>query len=177
MGVKDFESKTKAKAAMHDLQRLGDQLAVLSLATLKTFDLPERLFDAYEVLSRTRGHEGTRRQKQYIGKIMRLVDAEPIQARLDLLNRSTHEAKATFKRCEMWRDKLLSEPASVDAFCAGFASAQRDVLVKLIAGALSEKAEAKPPKSSRQLFRVVTKIITGIAPKVQNDAQTDDGDE
>jgi ribosome-associated protein len=160
MGVKDFESKTQAKAAMHDLQALGDKLAALPLTTLASFDLPERLYDAFEVLTRTRGHEGTRRQKQFIGKLMRHVDPEPIAQRLAFLSQSTNEAKATFKRCETWRDKLLEEPASVDAFCAAFPNAKRDVLVRLISQAQTEKAQNKPPKHMRLLFRAVTAIIT-----------------
>jgi ribosome-associated protein len=160
MGVKDFESKTRAKAAMHDLQALGEELALLPLSTLKTFDLPERVYDAFEVLTRTRGHEGLRRQRQYIGKLMRTIEPEPIAAKLAFLSQSTNEAKATFKRCETWRDQLLDAPEQLDAFCRAFLNAKRDVLVRLISEAKSEKANNKPPKHARLLFRAVTAIIT-----------------
>lgn len=165
MGVKDFESKTQAKAAMHELQALGERLAALPLSTLKSFGLPERLYDAFEELTRTRGHEGIRRQKQFIGKLMRSVEPEPIAARLALLSQGTNAAKATFKRCEMWRDTLLAEPARVDAFCVAFPNARRETLVRLIAEANSEKEQNRPPKHARLLFRAVAAIITESSPK------------
>ncbi len=165
MGVRDYESKTKAKSASHDLQKLGKRLAELPLSTLKTFDLPEQLYDAFEELTRTRGHEGTRRQFQYIGKIMRNVDAEPIEAKFGLVMQSTAEAKAFFKRCEQWRDQMLADPSAVNGFCAGFPAAKADVLARLITEARSEITEKKPPKHSRLLFRAVQSAITDSAEK------------
>jgi ribosome-associated protein len=163
MGVKDYESKTKAKAAAHELQGLGKQLAKLSLATLRALELPERLYDAFEVLSRTRGNEGTRRQMQYIGKLMRLVDAEPIEARLGLLNNSSQESKALFKKCEVWRDDLLNPTLSENTltkFCEAFPAADAVKIREMITTSLFEKAEGKPPKHSRLLFRAVQNIVT-----------------
>jgi ribosome-associated protein len=156
----EVESKTRAKAASHASQALGERLAELPLSTLKTFNLPERLFDAFEVLTRTRGHEGLRRQKQYIGKLMRLEDPAPIEAKLAFLFQSTNDAKAQFKRCETWRDNLLADPNKLDAFCAAFPNAKREVLQRLLGEAANEKAQNKPPKHARLLFRAVTSIIT-----------------
>ncbi len=163
MGVKDYDSKTKAKAAAHELQDLGKQLAKLSLPTLRALELPERLYDAFEVLSRTRGNEGTRRQMQYIGKLMRLVDAEPIAARLGLLNNSSQASKELFKQCERWRDELLNPTLTDEAlgrFCADYATAKHDELRAMVTTALFEKTEGKPPKHARLLFRAVQNIVT-----------------
>ena len=163
MGVKDYDSKTKAKAAAHELQDLGKQLAKLSLATLRALELPERLYDAFEVLSRTKGNEGTRRQMQYIGKLMRLVDAAPIEARLGLLNNSSQESKTLFKKCEQWRDDLLNPTlteATLAKFCEAFPAAEGAKIREMVTTALFEKTEGKPPKHARLLFRAVQNIVT-----------------
>ncbi len=165
MGVKDYDSKTKAKAAAHDLQGLGKKMALLPLDKLRELELPERLYDAFEVLTRTRGHEGTRRQFQYIGKLMRGVEPAEIEAKLALWDQSSVEAKVLFKQCERWRDRLLSEETDALAvFCGAFPKADHDKLARLIAEARREAALKLPPKHARLIFRAVQSVLGGPAP-------------
>src|SRR5512145_3027220 len=72
-------SKTRLKQQSHDLQKLGQALAALSDERLAALALPERLLDALLQYRSTRSHEGRRRQLQYVGKLMREVDAEPLR--------------------------------------------------------------------------------------------------
>src|SRR5689334_5658675 len=81
--VSERPSKTQLKQQMHDLQALGQQLAELPAERLRDIELPERLRDALDEFKRTRSHEGRRRQLQFIGKLMRGVDPEPLRAALD----------------------------------------------------------------------------------------------
>src|SRR3954469_4568635 len=72
-------SKTRRKHDSHALQALGEALAELPDERLAGLPIEESLVDAVRTHTRTRSHEGRRRQMQYIGKLMRAVDAEPIR--------------------------------------------------------------------------------------------------
>ena len=73
-------SKSALKREMIALQKLGVELVKLSRDQLKKIDMPERLRDAILDAKRFTQHEAHRRQLQYIGKIMRDIDAAPLQA-------------------------------------------------------------------------------------------------
>jgi len=73
-------SKTRLKHEAHELQALGAALTELPPERLDALELAEPLRDALLEWRRTRSHEGRRRQLQYIGKLMRNVDVEPLRA-------------------------------------------------------------------------------------------------
>jgi len=75
-------SKTRRKAQMAELQSLGVALAALSAHERARLALPEALAEAIDELARMPGREAKRRQRQYIGRLMRAVDVEPIRAAL-----------------------------------------------------------------------------------------------
>ena len=72
-------SKTELKKDMEDLQKLGEELASLKPSVLEKFPLSEDLADAIKDAQRFK-NEARRRQLQYIGKLMRFEDPEPLQA-------------------------------------------------------------------------------------------------
>ena len=106
-------SKTRRKKDMHALQALGEQLVVLTAAQLAGLELPERLLDAIEHAKRITGFEARRRQMQYIGRLMREVDAAPIAARLSQLKTAAKRENARHHEVEYWRDRLLAEEAAL----------------------------------------------------------------
>jgi len=75
-------SKTQRKHEMHALQALGVDLVALDPARLASLALPEPLVDAIATARTLARHEARRRQMQYIGRLMRDVDPEPIRAAL-----------------------------------------------------------------------------------------------
>ena len=79
-------SKTQRKQQMDDLQTLGEELVELSSDRVKKIAIPENLREAVSAAQRmTRRDEARRRQMQFIGKIMRSVEVEPIRAALALV--------------------------------------------------------------------------------------------
>jgi len=72
-------SKTKRKKEMLELQQLGIALVELPESQLGTMDIAEALREAVLAAKRITAHEGKRRQLQYIGRLMRDVDPEPIR--------------------------------------------------------------------------------------------------
>lgn len=78
-------SRSAKKRASTALQKLGEQLAKLPPQKRDKLDLPPELVEALAMHDKITDHEGKRRQKQFIGRIMREVDAEDIARQLDIL--------------------------------------------------------------------------------------------
>lgn len=68
-------------------QKLGEELITLREADLKSMDLDEDLLEAVMEARGMKSHGALRRQKQYIGKLMRHIDPDPIRAALQALRR------------------------------------------------------------------------------------------
>jgi ribosome-associated protein len=152
-------SKTRRKQAMHDLQDLGEALVALDPKAVARLDLPEQLADAVAQARGITKHEGRRRQMQYIGRLMRDVDPEPLRAALAQAGGTGRAEREHFAAAEGWRDRLLAEAAAVDAFVAAHPEIDRDELVALVASAREERASGRPPHRFRALFRLVAKTI------------------
>lgn len=98
--------KTRLKEAMQELQMLGGELVELSRDQLKRINLPEELHKAILEWQRFGKHEARRRQLQYIGKLMRNIDPEPIHAGLASLRGESAVEIARMHRLE----KAAREP-------------------------------------------------------------------
>lgn len=155
----DFISKTRRKRQAHELQDLGRALSRLSLEQLARFELPENLRAAVlEVKAMTR-HEAIRRQMQYVGKMMRAIDCEPIAAQLAALHAPSHQQTALFHVAEKWRDALVEDPRAIVRFMQEFPGADSGALSKLAAQAAEERDGARSPHHYRKLFHVVSAIV------------------
>ena len=75
-------SKSARKRAAHDAQHLGEALVRLRDAELDALQLPEALSEAIRAARNITSRAAAARQRQYIGKLMRAVDVEPIRAAL-----------------------------------------------------------------------------------------------
>ncbi|MBT8102855.1 MAG: DUF615 domain-containing protein [Gammaproteobacteria bacterium] len=73
-------SKSARKREFLALQKLGEDLITLKESDLRQIGLDEELLEAVLEARQIKSHGALRRQKQYIGKIMRRVDPEPIRA-------------------------------------------------------------------------------------------------
>ena len=105
----DRPSKSERKRRSDDLQSLGEALIGLPAAELDALPLPEQLRDAVLLAQRITAHGGLYRQKQYIGKLMRKIDAEPIREAMNARRDRERVEALRFHRIEQWRDRLLSE--------------------------------------------------------------------
>lgn len=78
----DRPSKSQRKREMHALQEIGKILVELPSPQLAKIPMPEELAEAVKTARAIKSHEAKRRQLQYIGKLMREIDPEPIQKAL-----------------------------------------------------------------------------------------------
>jgi ribosome-associated protein len=152
-------SKTRRKHDMHALQELGVALVDLDAKRLATLDLPEALVDAIALARKVTQHEARRRQMQYIGRLMRDVDAAPIRDALAAWAEGPQRERARFVALERWRDRVLDEPDGLQAFVAEHPGAPREALAALVADARTERARGAPPRKARALFRELKRIL------------------
>jgi ribosome-associated protein len=148
-------SKTEMKQDMEALQKLGEELVELKPAVLDKFPLNEDLRDAIADAQRFK-NEARRRQLQYIGKLMRTEDPEPIQAALDKVRNKHSQATAELHKLEQLRDRVIEEGNSAIADVIElYPTADRQRLRQLARQAKKEKQGNKPPKAFREIFQTL----------------------
>ncbi len=166
-------SKTKLKAEADALQVLGVKLVALPKDKLAKLNLPESLSDAIQEAKRLTANGAIRRQKQYIGSLMRDIDTAQI---VDQLHRweGKHTAEnAHFHMLERWRDRMIESAEVVAEWMKLHPRTDSQQLRTLIRNVHRELLANKPPKSSRELFKLIREI-TEADTKSSEEAIIDD---
>lgn len=157
-------SKSARKRDMHALQALGEALVALPAARRARLVLPEALGDAVDEYLRTRSHEGRRRQMQFIGKLMRQVDPEPIARAVAEAKLGQAADSLALHEAEAWRERLLAPGDALTEWLTAHPGSDAQQLRSLIRAA-RKAAEAPPPpgtppgvklrasKTHRELFQ------------------------
>ncbi|MEZ8286767.1 ribosome biogenesis factor YjgA [Vibrio splendidus] len=154
-------SKTEMKTDMDALQKLGEELVELKPSILDKFPLSEDLAQAIKDAQRFK-NEAKRRQLQYIGKVMRNVDPEPIQAALDKIRNKHSQATVELHKLEQLRDRVVAEgDAAISDVMEMYPEADRQRLRQLARQANKEKSANKPAKSSREIFQILKELKLG----------------
>ena len=152
-------SKSARKREAAALQELGVQLSALPDQEIKALDLPDSLFVALRDLRRLPSHGAQVRQRQYIGKLMRNIDPEPVLAKL-AERKQRHDLEIrSFQQIERWRDRLLSEPAAAAELLQEYPRADRATLIKLLDKAERERLEQRSPAGARELFAFLRQLL------------------
>lgn len=152
-------SKTKVKQQMLELQGIGAELVALGKDQLAQLDLPETLRDAIHEMRRINKFGAQRRQMQYIGRLMREVDPEPIVARLNAWKGYSQQHTAHLHQLERWRDRLLESDGALTELLAAHPQTDVQRLRALIRNAQKEQESGKPPKNYREIFQVLKEIL------------------
>ena len=151
-------SKTRRKKQMLELQELGSQLAELPEAQVAAMALEPALEQAVLEARRMKSHEAKRRQLQYIGRLMREVDAEPIRARLAAIEGHSAQATARHRRLEAWRERLLADDQALTELATQYPQSDIQAVRTLIRNSRKEQKQGKPPRAYRELFRLLKAI-------------------
>lgn len=170
-------SKTKRKAAMDELQDIGVRLIELPKDKLAKLDLPETLLDAIKEAKRITANGASRRQRQYIGSLMRNVDVAPILEQFEKWDGKNNEENAYFHRLENWRSRLIAEDNALAEFMSEHPNVDTQQMRTLIRNAQREQAQNKPPKSSRELFKLLREITSGESPDGESEDEGGNNDE
>lgn len=159
--LEEGPSKSAVKRQMHALQDLGKTLSELNdrqLAQLPIED--DKLLEALRETRRIRSKNALKRHLQYVGKLMRDVDPEPIEAALEAMRRPAREANALFHQLESMRDEVLQSGVDgVESVLARWPQADRQQLRQLVLQHQRETSRGKPPAASRKLFRYLRELL------------------
>ena len=132
-------SKSEIKRDAEQLKKLGAKLVELTPTNLEKIPLDETLLDAVELAQRLQ-KEDKSRQLQYIGKLLRNIDVEPIQEALDKLENKHNQQQVILHKLELLRDELIDkgDDALTDLFNS-YPQSDRQYLRNLILSAQKEK--------------------------------------
>jgi ribosome-associated protein len=127
---------------------------------LEQLPLPEILRDAVSNARRFTSHGASLRQRQYIGRLMRKLDAAPIRAAIEARRRDEQAAARRFRRIESWRDRLLFEPENaITQLREELPAADIERVRKLLAQAADESRQGRAPRAARLLFQYLRELM------------------
>jgi ribosome-associated protein len=155
-------SKTRLKQQSLELQELGRALSELPADRLHALDLPERLLAAITEFRRTRSHEGRRRQLQYVGKLMRGVDPEPLRAAVAAFSLGSAVNALQLHEAERWRVELVADDAAITRWKEAFPDSDVQRLRALVRAARRDESAAPGQRHGRgwrELFQFVKPYV------------------
>jgi ribosome-associated protein len=156
-------TKSELKRQAHAVQALADRLVGAPADLVDGLGLPDRLADAIALARRIGGGGALLRQRQYVAKLMRGLDLEPLRAALDSAAEAARLEAARFRRAERWRDRLVEGgEAAIAEFSAEY-PIDREELARLAGQARAERRDGKAAGAGRRLFRLVQDALAGVA--------------
>ena len=160
-------SKTDLKKHSDRLQQLGESLLTLRQGLMDKLNLPDKLLDAVAEAKRITNFEGRRRQMQFIGKLMRKLDDDTVQAietALEVQHQGSVAETQRLHLAEQWRDRLIAHDDALQAWLELDPDADLQHLRSLIRQARKD-AQAQPTerpgearrqgRSYRDIFQIV----------------------
>lgn len=153
-GEPEPPSKGELKRRAHSVQELADRLVEAPESTLDALGLPDSLHDAVLLARRISGGSALVRQKQYVAKLMRRIDVEPLRAALESRDAERRLEARRFQRAERWRDRIVAEgAAAVEELLQELPQLDAPAFRALAEEARLEDGSGRPPRARRELFR------------------------
>jgi ribosome-associated protein len=157
---------------------------------LKDLDIPERLRDALDAWKKTKSFEGKRRQMQFIGKVMRGVDAEPLREAVAAFQLGHARNALALHQAERWRAELLAESDkdALNRWVEAYPGTDLQQLRTLIRNARKDAAlepEKRSGRAYREIFQYIKQVmesqvavpVTGVRAGEVGIDDADDADE
>lgn len=151
-------SKTKQKKQMEELQNIGKALVDLPKDVLKKLDLPESLRNEVLDAKNIAQNGAKRRQLQFIGKIMRKIEVEPIRAQLEQLKQPSAREVKFLHATESWREKIINSDNGYKEFINIYPTADSSKLEELISSCRGP-TNSKSKSSYRRLFKLIASCL------------------
>ena len=168
----DAMSRTDEKKESLALQKLGEDLLTLRPDFMARLDLSEKLKDAVVEAKRITNFEGKRRQMQFIGKQMRLLEETQVKAIKSMLTEQ-HSGSASetlaLHLAQTWRDRLIADDDAFGEWILQFPQSDSQQLRALIRQARKDAKPEKPEKSGgavrhgrayRDIFQMVRAALS-----------------
>lgn len=150
-------SKTDLKRESEELQKLGEELMGLRADLLAPLALPDKLLDAMAEARKITNFEGKRRQMQFVGKLMRKLEEDTLQAAraaLQVQRQGSAADTLALHQAEQWRDALIEDDEALSRWITAFPETDTQQLRALIRQA---RKDAKPADNAA--------VSQGLAPR------------
>ncbi len=169
-------SRTDLKRESTELQKLGEELLNLRADLMTKLDLPDKLVEALAEAKRITNFEGKRRQMQFVGKLMRQLDPEVLEAaRAALVEQHMPSARETalLHTAEQWRDRLIASDDALAQWIADFPQTDTQQLRALVRQARKDAAPAdkaavsqglapRQGRAYREVFQLVREMLVSV---------------
>ena len=164
--IDEEKSKSQLKREAEAKQKLAEVLVNMTDANLSKMPLDDALLDAVtEARKINRKKDGFRRQLQFLGKLMRSRDTQPIEHAVNLLDSQHAQANAHFHLLEHWRDTIVKQGLSargddvIETLVADYPALERQKLRQLQRKAVKQHNDNAAPSASRELFKYLKDTI------------------
>ncbi len=156
-------SRSEKRKKAEDLQALGERLMELTEEKIKSLELPEDLEEAIIFAKSIDSRGALRRQKQFIGKLMRKIDPKPIETVMRILDSAKDAEKRSFHRLEKWRDRLVNGDKKVlGEIMEKYPDCEEEKIADLTRQAQKEAEAEKPPRAARKLFKYLRQLMETV---------------
>ncbi len=174
-------SKTDLKRESTELQKLGQSLMTLRRDLFEGLQLPDKLVDALAEAGRITNFEGKRRQMQYVGKQMRLLDEDQVAAirtALETQQKGSAQETLALHLAERWRDDLIERDEAVGEWLTQYPGTDSQQLRALVrqarkdrpapdAAAVSKGLAPRQGRAYREIFQLVREQMAQAAGTAQ----------
>ncbi|WP_428332133.1 ribosome biogenesis factor YjgA [Novosphingobium sp.] len=152
----DLQTLSEMKEGAESVQELGAQIVALSARQLQKIPLEGALQDAIMEARRLTGGEAKRRQIQFIGRLMRSIDAEPLRLAVAALRFPDPQVAAQQRQVQQWVERFLNEgAAAIDGFLQVANVADRTQLSQVVRQARKDHATQKAARAQLQLSKYI----------------------
>jgi ribosome-associated protein len=165
------QSRTDLKRESTELQKLGSDLLDLRSDLLARLALSDKFKDALADAKRITNFEGKRRQMQFIGKLMRLLEPEVLEDVKKALDEQANGSAADnliLHQSEIWRDRLIADEEAAEQWIMKNPGTDTQQLRALIRQARKDAVPEKPGaavrhgRAYREIFLLVREAMTTI---------------
>lgn len=155
-------SRSQRRRDALEIKSLAARLIELAPSRFARLPLDDALRSAVAEARRIRSNVARKRQLQFVAKLLRRIDAEPIRQALGAMEVDARQITARQHRAEAWRDHLLDGgDIALGELLQQRRSADAQAIRQLIRSARAESARGKPPAAARVLFRVLRDMDAG----------------
>lgn len=153
-------NKTQIKKDMAALFALSEEMSELSVTQLKYLELPENIHKAVVEVSGM-PHKGARKRLlKFITGQLHKIEVEPVLEKLARMKSKSAHAVREHHMVEHWRDRLIAGGnEALTELLDEQPHADRQQLRQLLRNVQKEAETAKPPKSSRLLYRYLKDLF------------------
>ena len=152
-------SKSQLKRESLALQKLGEQLISMPAARFLGIPMPDELRAAVQQARGMKRRRALYRQRQFIGKLMREIDASQIREAIEQDEQRQRQSARSFHHIENWRDRLIAEgDVLLGELLKEFPEIDRQHVRQLVREAQREHDADQPPRHARALFRYLQKL-------------------